>query len=61
MMTPPPTVCIVDDDSAVLKSLARLLRSARLNVMAFGSPQEFLERHDPAPPVVSCLISQCPA
>jgi FixJ family two-component response regulator len=54
MMTPPPTVCIVDDDSAVLKSLARLLRSARLNVMAFGSPQEFLERHDPRAP--GCLV-----
>jgi FixJ family two-component response regulator len=54
MMTPSPTVFIVDDDSAVLKSLARLLRSARLNVMAFGSPQEFLERHDPRAP--GCLV-----
>jgi FixJ family two-component response regulator len=54
MMTPPPAVFIVDDDSAVLKSLARLLRSARLNVMAFGSPQEFLERHDPRAP--GCLV-----
>jgi len=44
----------VDDDSAVLKSLARLLRSARLNVMAFGSPQEFLERHDHRAP--GCLV-----
>jgi len=54
MMTPSPTVFIVDDDSAVLKSLARLLRSARLNVMASGSPQEFLERHDPRAP--GCLV-----
>ena len=54
MMTPSPTVFIVDDDAAVLKSLARLLRSARLNVMAFGSPQEFLERHDPRAP--GCLV-----
>ena len=54
MMTSSPTVFIVDDDSAVLKSLARLLRSARLNVMAFGSPQEFLERHDPRAP--GCLV-----
>ena len=54
MMTPSPTVFIVDDDSAVLRSLARLLRSARLNVMAFGSPQEFLERHDPRAP--GCLV-----
>ena len=30
----PPTVMIVDDDPAVLKSLSRLLRSARLAVMS---------------------------
>lgn len=54
MMTPSPTVFIVDDDAAVLKSLTRLLRSTRLNVMAFGSPQEFLERHDPRAP--GCLV-----
>jgi FixJ family two-component response regulator len=53
-MTPHPTVFIVDDDAAVLKSLARLLRSARLDVLAFGSPQEFLERHDPRAP--GCLV-----
>jgi FixJ family two-component response regulator len=44
----------VDDDAAVLKSLTRLLRSARLKVLAFGSPQEFLERHDPHAP--GCLV-----
>ena len=53
-MNQSPTVFIVDDDAAVLKGLARLLRSARLNVMAFGSPQEFLERHDPHAP--GCLV-----
>jgi len=53
-MTPLPTVFIVDDDAAVLKGLTRLLRSARLNVLAFGSPQEFLERHDPHVP--GCLV-----
>ena len=53
-MTPHPTVFIVNDDAAVLKSLARLLRSARLDVLAFGSPQEFLERHDPRAP--GCLV-----
>jgi FixJ family two-component response regulator len=50
----PATVFIVDDDPAVLKGLARLLRSARLDVLAFGSPQEFLERHDPHAP--GCLV-----
>jgi FixJ family two-component response regulator len=42
-----PTVFVVDDDPAVLKGLERLLRSARLNVATFASPQEFLQRHDP--------------
>jgi FixJ family two-component response regulator len=49
----PPTVFVVDDDPAVLKSLSRLLRSARLNAATFGSPQEFFERHDPRAP--GCL------
>jgi len=53
-MNPSPTVFIVDDDPAVLKGLARLLRSARLNVAAFNSPQEFLEGHDPRVP--GCLV-----
>jgi FixJ family two-component response regulator len=54
-MTPAaPTVFIVDDDSAVLKGLARLMRSAGLNAQTFGSPQEFLERHDPHAP--GCLV-----
>ena len=42
-----PSVFVVDDDPAVLKSLSRLLRSVQLTVVTFGSPQEFLERHDP--------------
>jgi FixJ family two-component response regulator len=54
MMTPPPTVFIVDDDAAVRKSLARLLRSARLQALTFDSPSEFLEHHDPHAP--GCLV-----
>jgi FixJ family two-component response regulator len=46
MSNPAPTVYIVDDDPAVLKSLSRLLRAAHLNVAAFATPQEFLDRHD---------------
>ena len=54
-MTPTsPTVFVVDDDPAVLKSLARLLRSVRLPVATFSSPREFLERHDPRLP--GCLV-----
>jgi FixJ family two-component response regulator len=49
-----PTVFIVDDDPAVLKSLSRLLRASQFTVVTFGSPQEFLERHDPHTP--GCLV-----
>jgi FixJ family two-component response regulator len=49
-----PTVFIVDDDPAVLKSLSRLLRASQINVVTFGSPQDFLERYDPHTP--GCLV-----
>jgi FixJ family two-component response regulator len=51
---PPATVFVVDDDTAVLKSLSRLLRSAGLAVATFSSPREFLDRHDPSTP--GCLV-----
>ena len=50
----PPTVFVVDDDPAVLKSLSRLLRSADLAVATFSSPRDFLDRHDPTTP--GCLV-----
>ena len=53
-MNPQPTVFLVDDEASVLKALARLLRSAGLNVKTFASPQEFLEHHDPHAP--GCLV-----
>ena len=40
-------VYLVDDEPAVLKALARLLRSAGLESVTFGSPEEFLARIDP--------------
>lgn len=49
-----PTIFIVDDDPAVLTGLSRLLRSAGLTVDCFGSPQEFLDQHDPEAP--GCLV-----
>ncbi|HEY9171178.1 MAG TPA: response regulator transcription factor [Verrucomicrobiae bacterium] len=49
-----PTVFVVDDDPAVLKSLSRLLRSAHLTCATFSSPREFLGRHDPNAP--GCLV-----
>jgi FixJ family two-component response regulator len=42
----PPIVYVVDDDSDVLKSIERLLESVGHKVVAFSSPQKFLERHD---------------
>ena len=54
MSGPRETVFVVDDDPAVLKSFARLLRSAGFDVLAFGSPKEFLERLDAN--ATGCLI-----
>jgi FixJ family two-component response regulator len=51
---PPSTVFIVDDDSAMLKALSRLMRSIELTVVTFSSPREFLEGHDPSVP--GCLV-----
>jgi FixJ family two-component response regulator len=48
------TVFIIDDDQSALEALSRLLRSFELDVAAFASPQEFLERFDPAQP--GCLV-----
>ncbi len=49
-----PIVFMVDDDPDVLKSLARVLRSAGLAVTTFSSPSEFLEQHDPR--AAGCLV-----
>jgi FixJ family two-component response regulator len=49
-----PTIFVVDDDPAVLKSLGRLLRSAGLHVETCNSPQDFIARHNPALP--GCLV-----
>jgi FixJ family two-component response regulator len=54
MSEPAPTVFFVDDDASVLKSLARLMRSAKIQAATFTSPREFLERHDPRAP--GCLV-----
>ncbi len=39
-------VFVVDDDPGVLRSLARLFRSAGLETLTFGSPEEFLRHAD---------------
>jgi two-component system response regulator FixJ len=40
---PAEIVCLVDDDQAVLKSLARLLASEGFQTRGFNDPQKFLE------------------
>jgi FixJ family two-component response regulator len=47
-------VFVVDDDSSVRKSLARLLRSAEYQMEAFPSASDFLAR--PSHPGPSCVI-----
>src|SRR5437764_11406882 len=55
-MPPPasPTVFVIDDDAAVRKAVARLLRSAGIAVAGFASPSEFLVQYDP--PTPGCLV-----
>jgi len=40
-----PTVFIVDDDAAVLRSIARLVRSAGFDVATFDSARKFLDHY----------------
>jgi FixJ family two-component response regulator len=54
MSAEPATVFVVDDEEAIRKALARLLRAAGLEVRAFPSPQAFLEEHDPDTP--GCVV-----
>jgi FixJ family two-component response regulator len=46
MTEPPPIIYLVDDDPDVLKAIERLLESVGYKVVAFPSPQQFLERYD---------------
>ena len=48
------TVFLVDDEAAVRKAVARLLRAEGFEVLTFGSSEEFLAAHDPAVP--GCLL-----
>jgi FixJ family two-component response regulator len=49
-----PIVYVVDDDPDVLKAIERLLESVGLEVAAFSSPRQFLERYDRG--VAGCLV-----
>jgi RNA polymerase sigma factor (sigma-70 family) len=48
------TTYLVDDDPGVLKSLARLVRTAGYDSRSYSSTREFLELHDPAVP--GCVV-----
>ncbi|MDB6127445.1 MAG: hypothetical protein JWM35_1341 [Verrucomicrobia bacterium] len=50
----PATIYVVDDDPAVLKALAQLLRASNFTVEAFESSKEFLRHYDRTRP--SCVI-----
>lgn len=49
-----PRVAIVDDDAAVLRGLARLLRASAFDPLTYGSGAEFLDSLDESLP--ECLI-----
>jgi two-component system response regulator FixJ len=54
MTLPIPSVFVVDDDSSVRRSLARLFKSAGLPVELFASAEEFLE--GVAPERAGCVV-----
>jgi FixJ family two-component response regulator len=54
------TIFVVDDDTAVLKALTRLLRVNGLSIQTFASPFEFLLRHDPSVPGCAILDLSMP-
>ena len=54
MSTVAPAVYVVDDDEDVRRALARLIRSAGMDVRVFASGEEFLEAAPP--PEHACLV-----
>jgi FixJ family two-component response regulator len=54
MSEQPPVVFVIDDDPSVRDALAGLLRSVGLDVLSFGSTQEFLQSKRPDAP--GCLV-----
>lgn len=54
MISPPATVCVVDDEESVRKALIRLLTAEGFEAKGFASPDEYLKQHDPQTP--GCLV-----
>ena len=50
----PPTVFVIEDDPSMRAAVADLVRSVRLQVRAFASPQEFMESNQRDGP--GCLV-----
>jgi FixJ family two-component response regulator len=48
-------VAVIDDDNSALSSLARLIKTAGIDVVSFSSAQEFLE--DPISNQVDCAVT----
>jgi FixJ family two-component response regulator len=53
-----PTVLIVDDDPAIRRAVARLVRAAGYDVQTFSSPVSFLRQQLPAGPACVLLDMQ---
>jgi FixJ family two-component response regulator len=49
-------VCVIDDDTAVLKSLSRLLKAWGFSVQAFSSAQQFLLHLSDDDSHIGCLL-----
>ena len=54
MSTEQPLVFIVDDDASAREGIEDLLQSVGLQVMSFGSAQEFLR--GPRPDAPGCIV-----
>lgn len=52
--TAKPTVVVIDDDSEIRVTIADLLESVGLNVVLFGSVQEFMKQNVPDRP--GCMV-----
>ena len=53
-MTPEPTVFVVDDDTAIRRSLRFLIESVGLRAETYATAEQFLETYDPGRP--GCLL-----
>jgi FixJ family two-component response regulator len=54
-MSAPTKVAVIDDDKSARTSLARLIKTAGIEVVAFSSAQEFLD--DPIRALVDCAVT----